>query len=67
LDAQNRHNNPSGDREWFKSSYSNALASCVEARFTSDSVGVRDSKEEDGAPVLAFSPSAWSSFLTDVT
>jgi uncharacterized protein DUF397 len=49
---------------WFKSSYSNALGSCLETRFTTGSTAVRDSKDRKGdSPLIKFSPEAWSAFL----
>lgn len=50
---------------WFKSSFSNGSGNCVEVRFTSDGVGVRDSKDR-GGPQLSFTPSEWSAFLKGV-
>ncbi|SCL27841.1 DUF397 domain-containing protein [Micromonospora inyonensis] len=50
------------DRGWFKSSRSADNANCVEVRFISDEVGVRDSKDPTG-PTLAFAVEAWSDFL----
>ena len=53
---------------WFKSSYSNASGSCVEARHTSDATLVRDSKNrQSDSPVIKFTPIAWASFLDTVT
>ncbi|MFJ5674406.1 DUF397 domain-containing protein [Streptomyces sp. NPDC093097] len=52
--------------DWFKSSYSNAGGNCVEvANGFAGAVPVRDSKDPHG-PVLAFSVSDWSSFVTAV-
>jgi hypothetical protein len=49
---------------WFTSSYSNAGGSCVEARFDVGIAHVRDSKDRRAdSPVIAFSPSAWTTFL----
>lgn len=48
--------------EWRKSSYSGGgNGNCVEVAFTAQVVGVRDSKDADGA-VLRFSPGQWRSF-----
>lgn len=48
---------------WFKSTYSESNATCVEVAFLDDStVGVRDSKNPTG-PTLAFTPAAWAAFL----
>ncbi|GAA3362199.1 DUF397 domain-containing protein [Saccharopolyspora gregorii] len=53
------------DTGWFKSRHSAAASdNCVEVRFRSDEVGVRDSKEPSG-PVFAFSAGAWGAFLAD--
>ncbi|MEV7038882.1 DUF397 domain-containing protein [Amycolatopsis sp. NPDC051061] len=56
------------DRDgWFKSSYSNAGGSCVEARFIACAAQVRDSKDRRmDSPVIEFSPDAWSCFLGDL-
>jgi hypothetical protein len=51
--------------EWFKSSYSGENGGCVEARFRSDGVGCRDSKDPEG-PALRFEPEAWQAFVNDV-
>ncbi|XTZ17896.1 DUF397 domain-containing protein [Micromonospora echinospora] len=50
------------NRGWFKSSRSSDNANCVEVRFTSDEVGVRDSKDSSG-PTLAFGVEAWADLL----
>jgi hypothetical protein len=52
---------------WRKSSYSGASGGgCVEvASFPSAVVGVRDSKDPDGA-VLAFARQEWRTFVADV-
>ncbi|MCA1188227.1 MULTISPECIES: DUF397 domain-containing protein [unclassified Saccharopolyspora] len=48
---------------WFTSSRSAAASdNCVEVRFGSDEVGVRDTKERSG-PVFAFSAGAWGAFV----
>lgn len=53
---------------WRKSTRSdNGGASCVEvAKNLPGVVGVRDSKDRGGGPVLAFAPEAWASFLAGV-
>ncbi|WEV27929.1 DUF397 domain-containing protein [Streptomyces sp. 71268] len=58
------------DLTWVKSSYSNGQAGeCVEwspdAASSLGVVPVRDSKDPHG-PTLAFTPSAWSTFVTGV-
>ncbi|WP_435112582.1 DUF397 domain-containing protein [Nocardiopsis synnemataformans] len=44
---------------WKTSSYSGASGECVEARFTGQHVGVRDSKSPHLAE-LAFGPDQWA-------
>ncbi|HEY7483296.1 MAG TPA: DUF397 domain-containing protein [Streptosporangiaceae bacterium] len=52
---------------WRKSVHSGANAGCVEvARLTGKRVGVRDSKDRAGSPVLSFRPREWQSFLGTV-
>jgi hypothetical protein len=48
--------------EWFKSSFSNGSQTCVEVRFDSDHVAVRDSKDPAG-PILTFPRGEWTAFL----
>lgn len=51
------------DTGWFKSSRSTAASeNCVEVRLSVGGVRVRDSKSPDEG-VLAFSSTAWSSFV----
>ncbi|MET9631585.1 DUF397 domain-containing protein [Lentzea sp. NPDC006480] len=54
------------DRSWRKSSYSNGTpeGDCVEVSLSHDAL-VRDSKNQAGE-VLAFSTSAWRSFVATV-
>jgi hypothetical protein len=54
------------DRTWRKSSYSGATedSACVEVSLSHDAL-VRDSKNQAGE-VLAFSTSAWRSFVATV-
>ena len=52
---------------WFKSSYSSASGDdCVEVASHPDAVHMRDSKDKEG-PRLAFSPTAWGSFVAYAT
>lgn len=54
-------------RAWTKSTRSQGNGACVEvASPTVSAVDVRDSKDPHG-PTLAFSPEAWSAFVTDVS
>lgn len=50
------------DATWRKSSRSTATSDCVEVAFSGPVVGVRDTKDRDGA-VLAFSAKRWSDFV----
>ncbi|MEU4116339.1 DUF397 domain-containing protein [Kitasatospora sp. NPDC028055] len=50
---------------WRKSSASNPNDNCVEFGQLVSSVAVRDSKDPHG-PALAFSPSAWQSFIAGI-
>jgi hypothetical protein len=48
---------------WHKSSHSGAgQTNCVEVAIEASAVGVRDSKNTSG-PSLAFSPTAWRTFV----
>lgn len=47
---------------WAKSSYSNGAQNCVEVAAGPELVGVRDSKDPEGA-VLAFPRGQWASFV----
>ncbi len=51
------------DTSWFKSSYSNAAATCVEVRFSGGAVLVRDSKNRVHGPTLAVTTTEWAAFL----
>ncbi|WP_062992796.1 DUF397 domain-containing protein [Nocardia anaemiae] len=51
---------------WFKSSYSESAAQCVEVAWLAEGrVGVRDSKNPTG-PALVFAPGEWDAFAADV-
>ncbi|MEV5239915.1 DUF397 domain-containing protein [Streptomyces cinnamoneus] len=50
---------------WFKSSYSNSEAACVEVRSGPREVRVRDSKRITG-PELAFPAAAWATFVAEL-
>lgn len=50
---------------WRKSSHSGEETNCVEVGSTPGLVGVRDTKDREGA-VLAFSRDQWSAFMTSV-
>lgn len=63
---------PTGD--WFKSTFSDNAASCLEVRFTTDHVHIRDSKYRRDPtnhpahePVLTITPGEWAEFLHTVT
>ncbi|MER5455731.1 DUF397 domain-containing protein [Micromonospora sp. NPDC002389] len=51
---------------WFTSSRSANNGDCVECAILPDAIAVRDSKDRSG-PVLVFSHSQWSVFVTDLT
>ncbi|NEA67825.1 DUF397 domain-containing protein [Streptomyces sp. SID12488] len=50
---------------WFKSSYSDGTEgdSCVEIATAPGTIHVRDSKNTEHGPRLAFAPAAWSAFV----
>lgn len=48
---------------WRKSSRSGAESECVEVGFAADAIGVRDTKDREGA-LLAISPARWHNFLS---
>ncbi|GAA4526261.1 DUF397 domain-containing protein [Amycolatopsis samaneae] len=50
---------------WFKSSYSNSTANCVEVAFGEVAVGVRDSKVP-ALPALTVPAAAWSAFVREL-
>ncbi|GAA3856689.1 DUF397 domain-containing protein [Streptomyces lacrimifluminis] len=51
---------------WFKSSYSSSSEgdSCVEVATVPGTIHVRDSKNTERGPRLAFAPTAWSAFVS---
>ncbi len=51
--------------EWRKSSRSGGGNNCVEVAFVSAGVGVRDSKNRQGA-AFVFGSEAWSSFVKNI-
>lgn len=53
---------PGSNAPWKKSSRSGSVSNCVEVAVTSDVVGVRDTKDRDGA-VLSFSNDRWVDFV----
>jgi hypothetical protein len=53
----------SRQRHWFKTSYSGAQEpNCIEARFTTGGIDIRDSKDPHG-PILSFDANRWARFL----
>lgn len=59
---------------WFKSTFSDNAASCVEVRFTTNHVHIRDSKYRRNPtnnpthePVITITPTEWAEFLHAVT
>ena len=54
-------------RGWFKSTYSGGASGCVEVRFDTDLVFVRDSKDRRaGQPVVGVPSGEWASFLDTI-
>lgn len=51
--------------QWRKSSYSSETANCVEVALSSALVGVRDSKNPEGA-TLVYSAGSWGDFVSAV-
>lgn len=57
---------PLSDARWFVSSRSGGnQGTCVEVAFAAPYIGIRDSKDRSG-PALVFTPTAWSTFVTDL-
>ncbi|WP_129838659.1 DUF397 domain-containing protein [Streptomyces sp. RFCAC02] len=54
------------DEGWAKSSFSNGNGDCVEVADLGSRVGMRDSKQSDGAVVTA-SGDGWLAFIGSVT
>ena len=50
---------------WRRSSRSTATANCVEVAVAGSAVGVRDSKDPDGA-VLVLPAAAWTHFVAEI-
>jgi len=49
---------------WFKSSFSSSSSSCVEVRFDTDLVSIRDSKNRDiNEPIITVTADEWTRFL----
>ncbi len=53
------------NQSWFKSTYSNGQAACVEVAHVETGVATRDSKDPTG-PALLFNANAWTSFIREV-
>ncbi|MFC8526622.1 DUF397 domain-containing protein [Nocardia sp. NPDC057227] len=52
--------------EWFVSSYSSDRQTCVEVRFRTGRVEVRDSKSPSGSPVLSWPAHEWTAFTAAI-
>lgn len=49
---------------WHKSTFSAMNGSCVEiGRVLPDRIGVRDTKDNGGGPILVFTDAEWSAFI----
>ena len=58
---------PAAQPAWMKSSLSFANGDCVEVAGLADgTIGVRDSKDSAGGPVLRFTSGEWQAFLGGV-
>ncbi len=53
------------DAQWRKSSYSGNTGNCVEVAVTESEVGVRDSKDPDGARLI-FTADEWRAFAAGI-
>jgi hypothetical protein len=51
---------------WFKSSYSESNAQCVEAKHLGHLVFLGDTKNNSQGPVIRFTQAQWKTFLTTV-
>ncbi|MGI9000622.1 MAG: DUF397 domain-containing protein [Pseudonocardia sp.] len=52
---------------WFTSSYTEGNSTqCVEVAFVPGWVGVRDTKDHGQGPILTFTHTAWTAFLTGI-
>lgn len=49
--------------KWFKSTKSGNNGSCVEVRYRSPAIDVRDTKDHGQGPELAFTSQEWSAFV----
>jgi hypothetical protein len=59
-----RPTSATGRGSWFKSSYSNALGSCVEVNFGGAGILIRDSKDKRiDFPVISTGGEGWAAFL----
>jgi hypothetical protein len=50
---------------WRKATYSAGDSNCVQVAAGHQGVGVRDTRQVRRGPMLAFSPAAWRSFITE--
>lgn len=59
-------NNRPPDGPLWRKSRASGSSNCVEVALVDGCIGVRDSKRAPAGPILAFSPSEWTAFLTGV-
>lgn len=52
--------------DWRKSSHSDNGEDCVEVGTSAEMVTVRDTKRAGNSPLLRFSPSSWTRFITSL-